>query len=452
MAQRIQISDDFTLAFGLAWIAIDPLTSRGEQIRPLQEQGARWQAAFTQDGNESFGYSSADLKPVKGDRTKLLSGAGQVALHPSVRGKTALVLLEDMIYAGGQGDVAVVGLIGGSVVVDAFVPLAEVNGVIEAFEERCAKAKREFTIYGDTQANDLQVDEVLPWHELAPQRTGKKLSLKRGEKLVYIKPLRPAMPNWVPYAVSAGALAVIGYWGYGQYTEMQLKAARAKQAQQQDPRKLYADSSAQLLAQPVLRANTAFRELRAAIAGMQTNLVGWSLSSVVCGEQGTCSATWTQKTGTYKEFVAAAPAEWGVIGLDNDGTKATHNIPLKMTLHPLPPRDQWTDERNFQIEHLSQWQKYWVMQFTPKLGKAAQVVGLPPGMDEVTASQFPEAIWATTWDVQGGDWFMSEAFDTTDAARDQRPLPDEVTVKGITIHFNEKSIKFDAGGQVYVRK
>lgn len=441
MQTVIQIDDRYAFAFGLAWQTLDTMMSRSSQIQELRQNfEARWIASFKAQGQENIGYAKSLVPPAK---IKMLSAAGQVALSKACRGRTVLVLLEEEAQEGQSNDVGVVALINGNVVHDAFVKTTEVEDIRRRFQEQCARADAEFVTMGKTLTLP-GVQMHLDWHDLLPPPPAKGLARFKAIPAVPVVVLKADIPTWVLMSM-IGALvgsAGIWYWNDAAAEKNRLQQL-ALQSQAPDPAQLYAQSAAQLLAQPVMRANVVMRELRTQLKteAFPTQFAGFRLHKIDCGVAG-CTASWDRVQGTYQEFAERAPASWGEIQFHADGNRAMHNVPVKLSTAPIQAQQQWTTEREFQLTEQSKWQKYEGAKFMPKL-QPAGLMAVPPSVQPQLASTLPNAVWASKWEVKDAQWWMGEALDT---------MPDNVTIELVSLLFNGSQINFNVEGRVYVRK
>lgn len=441
MQTVIQIDDRYAFAFGLAWQTLDTMMSRSSQLLELRQNfDARWIASFKAQGQENIGYAKSLTLPAK---ITTLSAAGQVAISPACKGKTVLVLLEEEGQEGQLNDVGVVALINGNVVHDAFVKTSEVDNIRRRFQEQCARADAEFVTMGKTITLPA-VNTRLEWEQLLPSAPGKGLARFKAVQSVPVIVFKADIPTWLLLSV-AGTLVVGGGAWYWQETTAESDRLRqlSQQNQAPDPAQLYAQSAAQLLAQPVMHANVVMRELRNQLKEQKfpTSQAGWNLAKIDCGIAG-CSALWSRAQGTYQEFVDRAPASWGEIQFHPDGTRLMHNVPVKLSTAPLRPMSDWTTERQFQLTEQSKWQKYESVKFMPKL-QPAGLMAVPPSVQPQIAATLPSAVYAARWEVKDAQWWMVDALDTT---------PDNVTVELVTVLYSGSQINFNAEGKVYVRK
>jgi hypothetical protein len=244
-------------------------------------------------------------------------------------------------------------------------------------------------------------------------------------------------------------------WGYTAYQarEAARKAAAAEKARANSGPIRYTKAVAELLAKPMWQANAVFYSLREQLREFGTERKGWKVKKIECLPETGCDITWDNAGGlaNYREFVASAPREWGLVTLNNSGQDLSHHLPVKLPAKPLPAQDTWLDERTFLVKHFSQWQKYWVVEFHPELAKASKVAGVPDGVNPDLAANYPNAIWATGWTISKTSWYLSEGFDFAAEKLDGN-LPDSVTVEKIIINFEGDQVNFDAEGKVYVRK
>jgi hypothetical protein len=438
MESAIQIDDRHAFVFDLTWQTLDPMMSRASQLKELRsEYSAKWIASYKVHGHENVGYAKTLVLPPK---IVTLSAAGQVAISDACRGRTVLVLMEEEGHDGEANDIGVVALINGNVVHDAWVKAAGAEGIRQEFQKQCDRASAEFVTMGKTFTLPA-VDEKLEWADLLPKARGTGLAKFKKPASVPIVEFKADIPGWLMILVLAVGVIGAGLWFWdSSVTEANRLRLHSQQKKAPDPAQLYAASAATLLAQPVLPAHTALRELRAQLKTMPVQLAGWTLARLDCTVAG-CSGLWSRKFGTYQEFVDRAPKEWGKVELHTDGTKIAHSLPVKFSTALLPAADKWSTEREFVLAVVSKWQKYSDVKFKADLQPIA-LMAVPPSVQPQVAAGFPNAIWAMKWSVKDTNWWMSEALDS---------LPSNVTLETVGLSFGAE-INFNAEGKVYVHK
>jgi hypothetical protein len=453
MSKRIGIGDGYALAFGFSWQALDPLESTSDKRKEFVEQGKRWEATFRVGKTEYIGVSQDDLTPIP--KVKTLAGAAQVAIHPELRGKTVLVVIEEPNAGDGDNEVAVVGLLNGNVVIDDYVTARDFHELAGQFKTRCTRANQPFAVVGRTITLG-PVSAELSWNALAPQKPkGIFKRLVAPPNGIKVRSLNTPMSVRV-LSVAGVAVVFLGiFWAYDNHQQaLKAKELAARQETLHRLPTMYADSVNQLLNSPVLLANSAFGQIRAELREFPTSIAGWRLAKITCEADGTCTATWNnlRKVGTNREFVEAAPKSWGVVQLSNSGETLTHLLPIRLKKHILLDKQRWPDEHAFLLKHFSQWQRYWLLGFHPELESSAHIMGVPSGVDPRAAEAYPTATWATKWAIKNTPWDLSDGFDSA-AEKGDGNLPDNVTVEKIAINFGtDNKVLFEAEGQVYARK
>lgn len=460
MSKRIQINDSIAFAFGFSWVGLDPVESKGAKLSELLGQGNRWQASFKRGKTEYLGVSKDDFTPLP--KIKTLSGAALMANHPQLAGQTVWIVMEEpsvensseegdsapaLEDRAAQSEMVVVGLLNGNIVIDDYVNKAGYLKHMAAFNERCSKAKVKYTTVGASYTLG-HVSHQFAWNDFLPSKVS---------KAVAVKTLEPSMHGRA--LIGLGVIVACSglVWGYVAWdNEQKEKAERDRRAQAaRNIPALYTAAVAQILAQPVVRANSAFAELRGKLAQLPTRHVGWDLEQIECtANTAGCTATWANKKnlGTNRGFAEAAPKEWGEITFAPSGQSLTHSLPFKLSKTPLPSRDSWPTVREFLLKQFSQWQSYWIVKFHPELELAPHIVGIVPGLQERDAAELPDATWATNWSIKDTYWDLSEGFDKSPEKGDAN-LPDSVTLERVILKPTaERQLKFDAEGIIYERK
>ena len=460
MSKRLAVNDSIAFAFGFSWVALDLVESKGAKLSELLRQGNRWQASFKRNGTEFIGVSKEDFTPIPNIKT--LSGAALMANHPQLAGQTVWIVMEEPVTEtpvddgeaatgsvdkAAQSEMVVVGLLNGNIVIDDYVNKAGYQKHIAAFIERCSKAKAKYTVVG-TSYTLGRVAHHYTWNDFLPSKANKAVS---------VKSLEPSMYGRVLMVLGVVAACFGVAWAYVAWDNARKEEAerlRREQAARNIPA-LYTAAVDQILSQPIVRANSAFAELRGKLAGFVIRRAGWDLEQIDCtASTGGCVATWVNKKslGTNRGFAEAAPKEWGEITFDPSGQSATHALPFKLSKVRLPAREAWPTVRDFLLKPFSQWQSYWIVKFHPELDAAPHIVGTVPGLQERDAAELPNATWATNWRIKDTYWDLSEGFDKS-AEKGDANLPDSVTVERVTLKVTaEKQMKFDADGVIYERK
>jgi hypothetical protein len=458
MPKRLAINDSTAFAFGFAWQSLDPVESKSAKLTELMGQGNKWKASFKREGTEYLGVSKEDLSPL--GKMKTLSGAALMAKHPKLAGRTVWIVMEEPVTEdapdlGGsaakvaRSEIVIVGLVKGNIVIDDFVDSE--GGYTKqwaVFVERCGKAKAQYTTVGTSYTRG-KVAEQFTWQDFLPSKANKPVPVSSLEPSVY--------GRVVLAALVVAACSGIG-WGYVAYHHaQQAKAERLRR--EREKRNLpaqYSESVSGILAQPMLRANTTFAELRHQLHRFPLEHKGWKLSKIECtAASAGCIATWSNDdkgSGTNRGFAEAAPKEWGPITFTADGKTASHAMPFKLATTAVPERNKWPRDGDFLMKAFSQWQSYWIVGFHPELDAAPHVIGLVAGLDEATAAELPDVVWARVWKIGATPWYLSDGFDRT-ADKGDGALPESVTVDRIDLKVDaEGQLKFDANGVIYESK
>lgn len=460
MSKRLAVTDSIAFAFGFAWQALDPVESKSSKLAELLGQGNKWQASYKKNGTEYLGVSKDNFSPLP--KIKTLSGAAMMANHPELVGKTVWIVMEEpidgdqgkggasldpLVAKSARSEMVVVGLVNGNIVIDDYVDTEGYHKQRAVFLDRCSKAKANHITVG-TSYNLGRVAQQYKWSDFLPAK---------GKKSVPVRTLEPGVYGRVLLVALAVAVCFGIGWSYVAWSNAQkVKAERERRAREsRNIPAMYKASVAAILDQPVMRANTAFAELRDRLRRFPVQMAGWKLSQIDCrASTSGCVATWANKSGlgTNRGFIDAAPKEWGTVTFNPDGQTLSHSLPFKLTVARLPARDVWPHERDFLVKQFSQWQSYWIVGFHPELDPVAHVAGLISGLDEQTAAELPDAIWTRRWTIKPTPWYLSDGFDRT-AEKGDANLPDSVTVDQIGLKVDsENQVKFEAEGAIYESK
>lgn len=434
--ETLQINDDYALAFGLSWFVLDPLESRHERITKLRDGGARWAAVFKRGrgGDENIG-TTQEL-PNHGKKSKVLSGAAQLARLPLFEGKNVLMMLEDPGYNGNAGLVAVVTLINGNVSYDQILSPADAEVERNKFEDQCEQSNRKYVTCGTT-STIRAVSQPLTWHDLLPRKTGR---FKRSHA-VAVEPLKsPRASQFLAIAIIGAFLTFGAVTAYQKYEQHQQRKRALEAARRIDPNALYAVSTQAFLAQPVPLLKDAIVAVRKRV-DVNTTFAGWKLTLVDCTVT-QCELSWQRETGTFAEFTKQAPSDWHSITYSDNGTTITSAVSLEIPTSQLPSPDQWILRKDFQVQVVSEWQRYSDVQFTFALGKP-QLEALPPGVAPEVLRKSPHAIHSSVWSVQpGAAWYFADGL---------AKAPEYVTFENLKITVSNSGPTFEAKGKVYVK-
>jgi hypothetical protein len=445
----------YALAFGLSWHVIGPLDNLSEMRREQQNKFMRWEATYKVAGSDNYGWSKEEFVLPKGVKT--LSGAAQIALHPKVHGHTVLVIMEVPSSDDGTDNlVAVVGVLNGNVVIDDMIAKSHQGELVTNFRERCKKAESSFTIIG-LSISQGRFDGELTWQDFEPLRRSGAVGRFMPRVAAPLVPLELGLSTQAIALGVSGVLLVGSVWAYNTHSDNKKAAAANKVRQERESRPInYEKAVSELLSQPVLLANSSFKDLREYVHGFPTQQKGWRLYQVECLATGICEATWQNPSGlaTNRDFSESAPKEWGVVRFDSTGRTLSHTMPFRLPLRRMLAKEKWPTEQGFLLGPFSQWQKYWVLKFEPTLAKKSELIGNTEGVDARAAAEYPGATWATAWTIDKTPWDLSEGFDHTDEATGAA-LPACVTVERIIMSFQfepSKEVSFKANGRVYARK
>ncbi|QOU76431.1 hypothetical protein JAB4_059310 (plasmid) [Janthinobacterium sp. HH102] len=443
MENVIQVDDKYALAFGFKWVTLDPIISRGKQLSDLRtDYGARWLATFKINGSENIGYAKKLSVPKK---IKVLSGAGQLALHERFIGKSVLVLLEDANHADGgqvENDVAVLGLINGNVVLDAFVKSSHVQKLRQEFLDQCTRAHVEYLTVGQAITID-EVDQEFLWSNLLPVNniTGIGKFYKKP-RVVVVRPLNKDLPSWLLWLLLVLILVICGiYYSQVRSDERDRLQRLMLNNQKPDPAKLYADSVNQLLNSDVLVASMAAKILGKELKAFPTQKVGWRLDKISCNSNSGCVARWNRKFGTFAEFIASAPKDWGEIEPSHDGQSLSHSLPIVLTKEKLLKKEEWPTEKGIIISVVSKWQKYSTLKFDASMLPAG-LYGVPPSVQPQLAASMPLATWAAVWEIKSAPWWAIDSVED---------LPRNMAIESFDLSVGNE-ITFSMKGIAYVKK
>lgn len=424
MENTFQVNEKYALVFGMDWGVLDTLESKSSKLAALKEQGANWIATFKQEGETKIGtIDSIGEFPSK---VQVLSGAAQIALHENFASETVLALLKEAGEGGNDGLVVAVGLINGTIILDAVLDDSSVKSAIEEFEKRCSESSAVYRV------------ENVVWEDFLPTKT----SRFKTTPAVVVTKLRSKLPaNYVAGVIGITAVLAVGYFGYDYYEQQQKRAQELEAARQVDPEVLYAASTKAYLAKPVSLVKNALPAIRTSIGNIPTTFAGWNLKAIQCNDK-YCSFRWERLFGTFEEFSDRAPKEWTNIVFSDDARTITTQMAISIPKTTLPPKTSWLTKADFKKDVVSKWQRYSEVGLNTRVA-ATKLEAVPPGVAPELLRRSPNAINVAQWEVvAGSNWFAADGLDES---------PDYMTFELFKAVVNATGITFEAKGYVHVK-
>lgn len=425
-----------TLASGLAWSVLDPHGGgKHRQIQQWRSMGQTHGVAYEISGEEVYGRSDAGS-------TGTVSVAALAAKHPSLKGKTALLLIEiPSPNDEHESTVLAVGLNRGFVELDKLVYASDVAALRNGFASQIGK---QYELHGDGEhigevEHQLSLDDLI--------KHGKPASVK----LAHLRSGRTAV-----FLVAALSVAAIGggiwFWWDAQAESRRL-AAQAQLEASKTPQVLYQQAVAHYLAKPIVPLAQAVASMRDGLSDFPVVKAGWELSKINCNIDG-CTALWNRMGapgGTLQDFRDAAPAEWGTVTAISQ-TEVAHSVPLKLPTRTLdrtawPRMDAW---RDINVAH---WQFLAPGGWKADLAQP-RLIAVPPevagGPQEALLSTVPDAIRAAEVSFTTMPFWYADA--DPDSPMQSEFLGDQTALIGdIQIDVSSKSITYSAKGLIHVQ-
>lgn len=443
--QLLRVSPEVSLAFGMTWEGFDGIEgSLTSQIKKWRNRGFRVACHYEREGDMIYGL---DADRAERDGTRLVSGAALIAAHPTLAGRSALVIFE--VKQGDQPLAIVVGLRLGVVVVDRLVTPDEVAGVRTEFNSELP-ANTTLETWGQVHST-TPVDHHLPFKELT------SISIKRNwygaSTSSEIRTLRSSQP----IVIAAAVLGVAGLAGgvsllWGHFSEEAEAAKRAKDLALNSPTIHYKNNVERLLQTPINPLGESVATVRGQFAKFPVLYQGHQLETINCLAKA-CDVTWLRKQGTFAEFVKAAAVEhpeWTGLAL-TDINKLTHSIAIELPTATLPPMASWPNQRTYRNETYSHWQYLQPGKWQAALNKALQQA-IPSGLkpeQEAELAAFPNAPFAMSMDIAKQPWWYADE----DPLSPTRRLGDTAALLGpISLEFDGRQITFSAKGNIYVQR
>lgn len=436
-----QITPKAAVAFGLTWHAFDPFASRHQQITEWRANGNKWSAGY-KIGPDQYVGLTADIPDIK-VKGRLYSGAALVAVHPKVKGKTVLVLLE-----AGQG-ACVVGVLRGTVVIDKWVRFDEVSSVRSDFANRCKNADQNYSVFGTQipEGGDFgTIDAEIEWAEIV--KLGAFASLSSPALIVRFKSDRSA---YLGVAALVLIVGVIAFFAWQRWREEQIQRERMLAAQAaNDPVHLYGVAVEKLMADPkgfsAAVKNVSY--LKGFFGTLQVARFGWVLKSVTCSlAKATCHIEWSAdntRLGTFRDFIAQSPKlpdDWK-IQVGPALNRITADFAIKPNQSNIPAKATWPKYQEFLMNEGSAWQKYQAIGLTAQISEPKLIGSANPG-DNKTLDALPIAIHAVDWKISSKPWYLVDVLEH---------LGPSAQLSEFTVTYSGKDVNFTAEGKAYVRK
>lgn len=425
---------NMTLVTNLTWNVLDPFENKYKQIQAWRAAGQAFGVSYQANGENVYGRTAQLAKGY-------ISLAALAGRHPSLKGATALLLIE--IPSGDAAEesrVVAVGLVNGIVEDDKLIDESEVPDFRSTF---ATKAKVSYKVYGhgDHIGN---IDEVLSLDDL----------LKMGPRKGALNALSSGLHTRI--ALGVASVLVLGLLGYS-WVQGELEARRAAEAlrlnQSRTPQQLYLQSIEQYLKRPVVPLHSAIAATRARLKDFPTVHAGWNLSRVNCAQSG-CTAAWVRldkEGGTIDDFRRAAPEAWGQVTAISQ-VEVAHPLAIEMPTRTLD-RAAWPKLNEWRDANLANWQFLAPGGWSSDLGQA-RLRAVPPELDGGPQmgqlGVMPEAIRAAEITVTRMPlWYADE--DPNSPMR-QDLLGDQTALAGdIQIDLDGTNITFTLKGLLHVQ-
>lgn len=425
---------NITLVTSLTWNVLDPFENKYKQIESWRAAGQTFGVSYQVNGENVFGRTNR----VAGGYVSLAALAGR---HPSLKGNTALLLIEiPSASTDEQSQVIAVGLVNGVIEVDRLVDESEVSDLRSTF---ATNAKAPYKVFGSGD-HIGNIDEPLTLEDL----------LKAGVRSATLKTLSSGRHARIAVAVLALLLVVGG--GYS-WIQGELEVRRAAEAmrlnQSRTPQQLYLQSIEQYLQRPIVPLHSAIASVRETLKDFPIEHAGWTLSRVNCSEGG-CTASWVRPEksgGTIEDFRAAAPAEWGPITATTQ-LEVAHAIKATMPTRTLD-RSLWPVLGTWRDQNVASWQFLAPGGWSADLS-ATKLRAVPPEIDGgpqmAQLGGMPEAIRASELTVNRMPlWYADE---DPDSPMRQDLLGDQTALLGdIQINIDGADITFTLKGLLHVQ-
>ena len=451
--QLLRISDELALAFGLTWDGHDQIErSLHAQIVLWQARGYTLACKYERLGDSIYGLDSnaaqRDQGNNKRDKAQWVSGAGLIALHPTLQSKTGLVVIE--VQYGDNPLAIVVGLKNGLVILDRLADLHDVESLRNQFIT-LLPSNTPWTTWGQVKNIALGIEHDLSFDALLNKRLFGKLTLQ---------PLRSTQP-WLIAGAVAGAGMVLGLaWMGWDYVVSEQSAAEAlRQAAFNTPEVMYQQEIAKLLATPITPLGDAVAAVRDQLAGFPVFAAGWQLDSVECagsGASSSCTVSWLRKEGTLAEFqvyAASTHPDWTGIRLASQD-KLVHALAITLPQAALPALKDWPRAKDFTERTYNVWQFFKPTEWAATLANPVQQA-LPQALlpDQLrTLANYAGAPMGMVLDVQEQPWWL--AGNDALSPMQSSTLGATVALTGpVTLKFdvNSREFKFNVKGLAYVQ-
>lgn len=451
--QLLRISDKVSLAFGLTWEGHDSIErSLHAQIKLWQARGLVLACKYARLGDSIYGLDTKDKdSSYQADKThkpKLVSGAGLIAMHPSIRqhaSGTVLVVIE--VQYGDHPLVITVGLKNGVVVFDRLSELADVENHLHTFTTLLPR-DTPLVLWGDVK--NVALPGVLAQAFGIDQLVQKKLF-----NALEIKPLRSTQPLLIAGALAGVGVVVGAAWMGWDYLQSQQEAAETlRLAAFNTPELRYQKEIERLFAAPITPMAAAIATVQQSLGSFPVLAAGWQLDNIEC-MGASCTAQWLRVHGTlaeFQDFAARNYPDWANVHGTLD--KLTHTIPIELPQAKLPAQKDWPRIQTFTEHTYSLWQSLEPAPIGWRASLAAPtqqaLPDLPPGQAQALKN-FPAAPMAMVLDIQQQPMWLASVSDVLSPVHVRNLGVTTVLTGPIALKFDGREFKFTAKGLVYAQ-
>ncbi len=441
--ETLPISKGLTLSFGLSWEQHDPYSgSEHNQIMRWKTDGYAHAARYKHLGGRVYGLLRATptAMPDKG----LIAGAGVIATHPKLQGKTGLVLLP--IEDAARGKLVIcVGLRVGVVVLDRLVLPDQVSDVRNDFLKDHTPGDTLET-WGDTSTS--QITHAFTFDDLTPAR-------RTGGQAVALETLSSS--RWPLIAGGAVTAMIVLAGGLELWLTLAEEGAKRRamlELSSKTPVAMYTAEIAKWLARPISPVPESLELAWNSFKDFPTDHAGWTLERITCAPTPSvaCAVQWHRREGTLAEFRQLAPPDWhSIIPVGQDGIAMSIDLALpegKLDLSGWPPVNTYRDSL------LSHWQFLAPGGWQATVGAPAQqAVPVSFNADQLQGiATMPDAPLGMVVTVKEMAWDFAEPTDPDSPVSRARLGRAMELTSPLEIVFNGKTVTFSFTGTAYVHK
>lgn len=409
------------IIFGLDWMSLSGEAKESKEAAALaRENAAAYQVRYAGERAVVYGFLPIDSVPEKVRKPVFVSAAALLATIPDMASsaifievgaqQAKLVILENGVPSPGG---------------DFFGPVSEAEEIIHRVQQ---DAGENFAFYGNytevySHSIPMSLEELVADGDVAAA-TLVKAKLGIDTRLL----------GMMAFTV----LLLVAYFAYGYHKEQKAAQLLAEQRAKPklDPERQYKEAILKALPNVGVPASKAVKAFMGSWGSQEILVGGWALTNVECVPQG-CQYQWGIVGGDNKSLRDALgnlPYQFNV-----DGTGVKYSVPNNKTDLGPPNFDQLPKMADFQL-------------VTGSLMQNLRLIGVTVSMEQITlfgadpsinVKALKSPIYFGKLTISGKLGLLEEIFSR---------LPDNTTVRRMTIKFENGEPTFLIEGNYYVKE